>query len=228
MSYGLESLETRQLEGIVNILNHCTDSFLYVFDFSKDTYFISPFARNLFNFPEEKLENATHELMKIVYPDDQASLRAEIDLLKSGKKTEHNLDYRWLNKNGKPVWIRCRGRKIDAPPATGHFPRVASVDERTDRMHIRRPVCWKSAELFRRGIADGAHRDQLPVFNRQGFRLAFRNRHGRCQPEIDQHRRTVVPREDVGRLDVAMNETMTMQFLRRRHDLPEELRDLAV
>ena len=88
MSYGLESLETRQLEGIVNILNHCTDSFLYVFDLSKDTYFISPFARNLFNFPEEKLENATHELMKIVYPDDQASLRAEIDLLKSGKKTE--------------------------------------------------------------------------------------------------------------------------------------------
>ncbi len=117
MSYGLESLETRQLEGIVNILNHCTDSFLYVFDFSKDTYFISPFARNLFNFPEEKLENATHELMKIVYPDDQASLRAEIDLLKSGKKTEHNLDYRWVNKNGKPVWIRCRGRILPTEDA---------------------------------------------------------------------------------------------------------------
>lgn len=110
MSYGLENLETRQLEGIITILNQCTDSFLYVFDLSKDTYFISPYAKNFFNFPDEKMDNATQELMKIVYSEDQPSLRADLDLIKSGKKTEHNLDYRWLNKNGKPVWIRCRGR----------------------------------------------------------------------------------------------------------------------
>ena len=110
MSYGLENIETRQLEGLINVLNQCTDSFLFVFDLSKDTYFISPYAKNIFNFPEEKLENATHELMKIVHPDDQASLRADLDLLKSGRRTEHNLDYRWLNKNGKPIWIRCRGK----------------------------------------------------------------------------------------------------------------------
>ncbi|MCR4821641.1 MAG: GGDEF and EAL domain-containing protein [Treponema sp.] len=110
MSYGLEHLESRQLEGIITILNQCTDSFLFVYDFSKDTYFISPYARNIFPFPEEKLDHASQELMKIVHPEDQASLRADLDQLKSGKKTEHNLDYRWLNKNGKPVWIHCRGR----------------------------------------------------------------------------------------------------------------------
>ncbi len=110
MSYGLENIETRQLEGLISVLNQCTDAFLFVFDLSKDTYFISQYARNIFNFPEEKMENATHELMKIVYPEDQASLRADLDLLKSGKRTEHNLDYRWVNKNGKPIWIRCRGK----------------------------------------------------------------------------------------------------------------------
>ncbi len=110
MSYGLESLETRQLEGILTILNQCCDSFLFEFDLSKDTFFISNSARNIFNFPEEKMENATQALMKIVYGEDQASLRADLDLLKTGKKTEHNLDYRWINKNGKPVWIRSRGR----------------------------------------------------------------------------------------------------------------------
>lgn len=112
MSYGLENLESRQLEGIVTILNQCTDSFLFVFDLTKDTYFISPFARNIFNFPEEKMENATREIMKIVYTEDQSALRADLDLLKTGKRTEHNLDYRWVNRNGKPVWIRCRGRII--------------------------------------------------------------------------------------------------------------------
>ena len=110
MSYGLENLETRQLEGIVTILNQCTDSFLFIFDLSKDTFFISPFARNIFDFPEEKLENATHEIMKIVYPEDQASLRVDLDLLKTGKRADHNLDYRWVNRNGKPIWIRSRGR----------------------------------------------------------------------------------------------------------------------
>ena len=108
----MENLETRQLEGLVTILNQCTDSFLFVFDLSKDTYFISSYARNIFNFPEEKIENATQEIMKIVYSEDQPSLRADLDLLKTGKKTEHNLDYRWVNKNGKPVWIRCRGRLL--------------------------------------------------------------------------------------------------------------------
>ena len=110
MSYGLENLEMRQLEGVITILNQCTDSFLYTFDLTKDTFFISPYARNMFAFPEEKLENASHELMKIIYSEDQASFCAEIDLLRTGKRTEHNLDYRWVNKNGKPVWIRCRGR----------------------------------------------------------------------------------------------------------------------
>ena len=110
MSYGLENLELRQLEGLFTILNQCTDSFLFVFDLSADTYFISPYAKNLFNFPEEKLENASTNLMKIVYPEDQASLRSELDLLKSGRRMEHNLDYRWVNKNGKPIWIRCRGK----------------------------------------------------------------------------------------------------------------------
>lgn len=112
MSYGLESLETRQLEGLLSVLNQCVDSFLFVFDFSADSFFISPYARNIFNLPEEKIENATHEIMEFVYPEDQAALMSELDMLKSGRRTEHNLDYRWLNKNGKPVWVRCRGRLL--------------------------------------------------------------------------------------------------------------------
>ncbi|MBQ4379104.1 MAG: GGDEF and EAL domain-containing protein [Treponema sp.] len=110
MSYGLDHIESRQLEGILTILNQCCDSFLYEYDLTKDTFFISNLARNIFNFPEEKMENASKELMKIVYSEDQACLLADLDALKAGKKTEHSLDYRWNNKNGKPVWIRCRGK----------------------------------------------------------------------------------------------------------------------
>ena len=112
MSYDLEHVTSRQLEGIIHILNQCTDSFLYIFDLSKDTYFISPYARKIFNIPDDKIENAVQEIMKFVYQDDQASLRAEIDAIKSGRKSDYNLDYRWLNKNGKPVWVRSVGKLL--------------------------------------------------------------------------------------------------------------------
>ncbi|MBR1402977.1 MAG: GGDEF and EAL domain-containing protein [Treponema sp.] len=112
MSYDLEQITSRQLEGIVHILNQCTDSFLYIFDLSHDTFFISPYAKKLFNIPDEKIENAMQEIMKLVYLDDQASLRAELDLVKSGRKSDYNLDCRWLNKNGKPLWVRSVGKLL--------------------------------------------------------------------------------------------------------------------
>lgn len=136
MSYGLENIEIRQLEGIVTVLNQCTDSFLFVFDLSKDIFFTSPYVCNLFNFSGERVENATQEMQKVVYPDDQASLRSELDLLKTGKKTEHNLDYRWINKNGKPIWIRCRGRVLPNGNAESHILigeiSIVTEEDRTD------------------------------------------------------------------------------------------------
>lgn len=117
----LERFTPQELEVIVHILNQCTDSFIFIFDLNADTYFISPFVQNFFNLPGEKIENATPEILKIVYPDDQPTLRADLDMIKSGLKSDHNLDYRWINKHGKPVWIRCRGRLL---PDSGNSEKI--------------------------------------------------------------------------------------------------------
>ncbi|WP_407426721.1 EAL domain-containing protein [Treponema sp.] len=136
MSYDLEHITSRQLEGIIHILNQCTDSFLYIFDLSNDTFFISPYARKLFDLPEEKIENAIQQIQKIVYKEDQASFRAEIDLVSTGKKSDHNLDYRWVNRNGKPVWIRSVGKLLpngdsDNKILTGQIS-IISDEDKTD------------------------------------------------------------------------------------------------
>ena len=33
----------------------------------------------------------------------------DLEELKTGKKNIHNLEYRWLDKFGNPIWISCRG-----------------------------------------------------------------------------------------------------------------------
>ncbi len=112
MSYDLESLSMKHLEGIVHILNQSTDSFIYIYNLTDDIYFISPAARNIFAISGEKIEGASKEIMKIVYEEDKNILMTDLDALKTGHKSEHNLEYRWVNKNGKPVWISCRGRIV--------------------------------------------------------------------------------------------------------------------
>lgn len=112
MGYDLENLSMKQLEGIVHILNQCTDSYVFIFDLTDDIYFISPAARNTFNLPSERIDNATQEIMKIVYEEDRSILMSDIDAIRCGLKSEHNLEYRWVNKNKKPVWISCRGRVV--------------------------------------------------------------------------------------------------------------------
>lgn len=38
-----------------------------------------------------------------------------------GSEKNHNLHYRWLDKNGMPVWINCRGKVIDDKDGIPHY-----------------------------------------------------------------------------------------------------------
>ncbi len=137
MSYDLENLNLKQLEGIIHILNQCSDSFIYIFNLTDDVYYISAAVKNTFNFSGERIENATHELMKIVFEEDRSILMADLDALRTGLKAEHNLEYRWTNKLGKPVWISCRGRIV---PNFANEKRIligtVSITEEEDRADL--------------------------------------------------------------------------------------------
>ena len=44
-----------------------------------------------------------------VYAEDYPLLTAEFRDLLTTNRCIHNMEYRWLDLNGNPVWINCRG-----------------------------------------------------------------------------------------------------------------------
>lgn len=110
MSLAFEEISIKQIENIIRVVNDCSDTFNYVFDLKNDTFYISRDVKNAFGFVSENFDNAAHEILKIVHPEDRSLILNEIDLLKTGRKSEHSLEYRWINKSGKPVWILSRAK----------------------------------------------------------------------------------------------------------------------
>lgn len=63
-----------------------------------------------------------------MYPEDWEVLAEDLELVKSGRKDLHNLEYRWLDSEGEPVWINCRGVVIkDAKGAPSYM--IGCVNE---------------------------------------------------------------------------------------------------
>lgn len=90
----------------------CMNDNLYVYDIKNDTYYITEGATKRFAVPGSFFNNVLEEHKKFVYPDDFTMLVNDLNQLIRGEKNEHNLLYRWLSKDGSPIWINCRGRLI--------------------------------------------------------------------------------------------------------------------
>ena len=87
----------------------CMNDYLYVYDIRHDAFFITERAAERFDLPGCMFHNVLDNLKGFVYPDDFSMLEADLKLLVSGEKTEHEMQYRWMGKNGTPIWIVCKG-----------------------------------------------------------------------------------------------------------------------
>ncbi len=101
-----------QFQDVINLFNPCIDDYLYILDIKNDWYYISPNAMERFDIPVNPFSQVTKELCRVTYPGDVQLLMDDFDRLLRKEKDFHNLQYRWLDKSGKPVWINCRGRVL--------------------------------------------------------------------------------------------------------------------
>lgn len=90
----------------------CMDDYLYFYDITQDLYYISEKALERFALPTNRFTDVTEMHKQFVYEEDVDMLVADLEKMVSGKKDEHNIEYRWIGKEGKPIWINCRGRVI--------------------------------------------------------------------------------------------------------------------
>lgn len=99
-------------KNVIDILNPCMDDYLYLFDIKNGRYSISPSAVERFAIPAAQFEDVLQNHELFVHPDDLPILKEDIKEIRSKKKVFHNLRYRWMGRDGKPVWINCRGQLL--------------------------------------------------------------------------------------------------------------------
>lgn len=101
-----------QFNDVFKILAKCTDDYLFILDFIEDHFNITERGAELFNIPCADFYNALEVIGETVHPEDREMLTNNLEMIKAGKVAEHDLEYKWLDKNGSPVWISCRGQVI--------------------------------------------------------------------------------------------------------------------
>ena len=100
-------------EILLEIIADCMDDYLYVFDLQNNKMEISQSALDRFMIFETHMRNAMQEIMSAVYEEDRAMFAKHMQAVMDGKQKVHDIHYRWLDKNGLPVWVNCRGVVID-------------------------------------------------------------------------------------------------------------------
>lgn len=100
---------------IAEEFSSCMNDYLYAYNLQDDTYYISEQATERFAVPGTVFHNVLEAHRQFVYTEDQEMLIDDLKQMIAGTKTEHNLRYRWLSKDGSPIWINCRGRIVKSP-----------------------------------------------------------------------------------------------------------------
>jgi len=104
-------------EDLIELFAPCMDDYLYIIDLQKNTFKISQAAVNRFMISG----NSFDDFQYFVYKEDRSMIAEDLQCIIEGKEKDHNLYYRWLDKNGMPVWINCRGKVIDDKDGKPHY-----------------------------------------------------------------------------------------------------------
>ncbi len=97
---------------IIQQFASCMDDYPFVYDLQEDRYFLSELASERFALEQTLFSDVETRLMELVYPDDWETLAKDLRALQKGEKQDHNLSYRWMGKDHRPIWINCRGRVL--------------------------------------------------------------------------------------------------------------------
>lgn len=97
---------------IIKAVAPCMDDYMYFYDISQDLYYISEKALDRFSIPTNLFSDVVEMHKVFVYSEDIDELVEDLQKMVSGEKDEHNIEYRWLSKDGSPIWINCKGRVL--------------------------------------------------------------------------------------------------------------------
>lgn len=126
------SLSLDHIEIFFELLSQSTEDYIFFWDINRNKFKISSAIFDEFNLSKEIESDLVNCWSKIVYPDDVQIWKDDIQELLHGKKGEHNLEYRLINKYKEIVWISCRGKVYvsDDPKTIFLVGRIKNIDEK--------------------------------------------------------------------------------------------------
>ncbi|HAU4815169.1 TPA: EAL domain-containing protein [Clostridioides difficile] len=126
------SLSLDHIEIFFELLSQSTEDYIFFWDINRNKFKISSAIFDEFNLSKEIEFDLVNCWSKIVYPDDVQIWKDDIQELLDGKKGEHNLEYRLINKYEEIVWISCRGKVYvsDDPKTILLVGRIKNIGEK--------------------------------------------------------------------------------------------------
>lgn len=101
-----------EVENILSVLDESGDGYIFIYDMINDVYTISKKVMDTFDFDEYSFPDATNNLKKVIYEQDFPALEKNLSDIKNGISEVHDMEYRWYNRERKPVWIACKGKVV--------------------------------------------------------------------------------------------------------------------
>ncbi|HAU4836066.1 TPA: GGDEF and EAL domain-containing protein [Clostridioides difficile] len=126
------SLSLDHIEIFFELLSQSTEDYIFFWDINRNKFKISSAIFDEFNLSKEIESDLVNCWSKIVYPDDVQIWKDDIQELLHGKKGEHNLEYRLINKYKEIVWISCRCKVYvsDDPKTIFLVGRIKNIGEK--------------------------------------------------------------------------------------------------
>lgn len=144
----------------LEILSRTTDDYLFLFEFANDKNWFFGNVDDKYEVREQgSVTNTLAQVLEIVHPSDRKMLVDELNEISRGEKNVHNMDCRWIDKDGNNVWINCRG-KVIYDENNRPFVMIGRMSEEALR-HLYNPLTGlfnklRMIEDFEDGFADVA------------------------------------------------------------------------
>ncbi len=98
---------------LVETINSTTDDYLFIWDIKADKRWFFGDIDKYYDIRKNGSDtNSTPEMLRIIHPADSGAVLNSLEQIAKGEKDSHNMDYRWINRNGEKVWINCHGTVI--------------------------------------------------------------------------------------------------------------------
>lgn len=174
----MEQFNKQKLDSLFDAFSILSNgAYTYVTDAKSDVTRWSKEAVEYFGLPSEYLENTKDHWMERVHPEDRAAYLADITDVFSGKKAEHNLQYRMKTKDGSYIVCTCRGvlvRDENGNPdyfggtvknndSLSYFDDVSNLRSLYGFLEDLRSARWKgeSIQIMLLGINDFSHLNEI-------------------------------------------------------------------